>query len=157
LVLKVSKLKETNKLKQQQITLTLALLMVIVVAMPLLASDSNPWEELRPSASLGAEITSSTMLVAPVAVGLQWNNIFGFMFSMSLYADEKIPVVVRTSIAYSPSWYWEMSLGLSPRIYLTKKSFGSPLKRIYITPFLGATVYPKLKTSVCFSLGVDFR
>ena len=141
----------------KQITLTLALLMVIVVAMPLLASDFNPWEELRPSFSLGAEVTSSTMLVAPVAVGLQWNNIFGFMFSLSLYVDEKIPVVVRTSVAYSPSWYWEMSLGLSPRIYLTEKSFGSPLKRIYIAPFLGAAVYPKLKASVCFSLGVDFR
>ena len=134
------------------------MMLVMVMSIPLLASSSqNSWSEVRPSFSAGIEVTSSTMLVAPIAVGLQWNNIFGAMSTAVLYVDEKIPIAAKVVASYNPDFYWESSLGIAPRIYLTKKSFGKPLKRLYLAPFLGVVIYPNLKSSIYINMGVDFR
>lgn len=134
------------------------MMLVMVMSIPLLASSNqNSWSEVRPSFSAGIEVTSSTMLVAPIAVGLQWNNIFGAMSMAALYVDEKIPIATKIAASYNPDFYWELSLGIAPRIYLTKKSFGNPLKRLYIVTFLGVAAYPNLKSSIYINMGVDFR
>ena len=132
------------------------MMLVMAMSMPLLASDS-PWKEFRPSISAGAEVTSTTMLVAPIALGLQWDNIFGAMAHIVLYVDENVPIATKVAAAYHPSFYWELSLGMAQRIYLTKRSFGNPLKRLYMAPFLGAGIYPNLKFSIHINMGVDFR